>query len=439
MEDVFSQVEKEVMEEERKRIEGINKKVGEKELSAIECGEELLDIMTVCEDPDLQRILTNDQVKAMEEARMNKKEEMGRIIAEKVKERVGDSKSCQGTPVLKVRVVDCDDMIGNCSGLVTIWRPGQFWMEMKEGIQLGLTGAHVNRVEGHTVHLTMGKQAQCEEMSISNEKLKTVAYNRHLSSLGKVCQVGYRPVFCEVDLVVAVVEVGEGRQGGFQTITVTDESMYSAKLLVWGGGSSLLPGQVVSARNIQWRTNSGQTCVPSLYLAEYSVISHNPRDKEHSLAVQQLLHRVKTTDFMVQARLNISRQMNSRQSRHSSLPTPVSPAPTRQSAKSRYPTPPTTPSTPTTTISAWSPATLSTRTVSRLAKLDAYTANLARQGCQLPSTVTALPPPSPKVLTPYKPPQSSQIQTQVRMEETVSCSSQEMEEYAMEMMDQLDM
>ena len=188
MEDVFSQVEKEVMEEERKRIEGINKKVGEKELSAIECGEELLDIITVCEDPDLQRILSREQVKAMEEARMNKKEEMSRIVAEKVKERVGDGKSCQATPVLKVRVVECDDMNGDCSGLVTIWRPGQFWMEMKEGIPLGLTGAHVNRVEGHTVHLTMGRQAQCEEMSINNEKLKAITYNRHLSSLSNVCQ-----------------------------------------------------------------------------------------------------------------------------------------------------------------------------------------------------------------------------------------------------------
>ena len=74
---------------------------GEKELSNIECGEELLEILSGCEDTFLLGMLTRQQVKAMEEARMEKHEEIRKKITVEVNLRVGGNKLSEGTLVLK--------------------------------------------------------------------------------------------------------------------------------------------------------------------------------------------------------------------------------------------------------------------------------------------------------------------------------------------------
>ena len=98
---------------------------------------------------------------------------------------------------------------------------------------MGLTGAQLKGVDGHTVHLTMGRQAQCEELKRLCEEAPS--FSRSISVLSRVCQPGYKPVFNELDLVLTVLDVGLPRTGGFQTVTMADESKQSVKLLVWGG------------------------------------------------------------------------------------------------------------------------------------------------------------------------------------------------------------
>ena len=66
------------------------------------------------------------------------------------------------------------------------------------------------------------------------------------------------------------------------------------------------------------------------------------------------------------------------------------------------------------------------------------TVQLDSQGCKRSPVVAQLPPPSPTVMTQYKPPKRSQA-VSAEDRDTGNTSSQEMEEYAMEIMDQMDM
>ena len=141
----------------------------------------------------------------------------------------------------------------------------------------------------------------------------------------------------------------------------------------------LQPVHVFSCKNSEWRSSSVSSWpVPSIYLSEHSVLSLHPKDKEHNLGVQQLQHMVKTTQFLVQARENLSRQMNRRHFRYPTTPTTpcqVSPS------KSKHPTPQTTPSMSTLPTTS---ANLSTSTNSRMPKLAVYNTILTRQHFQLP-------------------------------------------------------
>merc|ERR1719186_2581042 len=143
---------------------------------------------------------------------------------------------------------------------------------------------------------------------------------------------------------------------------------------------------------------------------------------------------------MDQARQRLKLQARTRQEKYNPRHIlPHTTTLTKQQLTSTIPPPATTP----TTHSAWTTATLpnsdqKSATNCRLAKLEAFTVQLGRQGCKIPPVVAQLPPPSPTVMTPYKPPKSSQDVT-AEDRDTGNTSSQEMEEYAMEIMDQMDM
>ena len=96
-----------------------------------------------------------------------------------------------------------------------------------------MTGAVVNRVAGHTVHLTAGRHSQYLELegglTLEDE------LSRALTPLATICRSNFSPIFNEVDLVGLVVRVEEGTRGSFLTMFVTDESGLIVRLLVWEG------------------------------------------------------------------------------------------------------------------------------------------------------------------------------------------------------------
>ena len=70
-----------------------------------------------------------------------------------------------------------------------------------------MTGAVVNRVAGHTVHLTAGRHSQYLELEgglVEGGGLED-ELSRALTPLSTICRPRFSPIFNEVDLVGLVV------------------------------------------------------------------------------------------------------------------------------------------------------------------------------------------------------------------------------------------
>lgn len=91
---------------------------------------------------------------------MEEHEEFRKKITEEVNLKVEGNKHSEETRVLKVLVLDSQDNGGEFSGLVTVWRLGHIWMEMNVRDINGVDRSPSKQGDGHTVHLTMGRQAQ---------------------------------------------------------------------------------------------------------------------------------------------------------------------------------------------------------------------------------------------------------------------------------------
>merc|ERR1719266_191127 len=313
--------------------------------------------------------------------------------------------------MLRVRVVDAQQEEGSniiCSGLLTIWRPTGESDMLKEGRFVGLTGAIVNRVAGHTIHMTAGKHSQYLELEGGLVAGSVDELSRALTPLATICRPKFSPPFNEVDLVGLVVRMEEGTKGSFLTLFITDESSFVVRLLVWEGRGPkecFKEGALIACRDLEWRSQQSAGPLPALYTRETSSLSTNPRCTSASTALAQLKSALAAPGNMLLARARESMVVQ-RQQRFPTRPSMPSP----QSAAEKNPSPIMTPPSAT----AWGCTAVSrqhARNRQKEAALDSYSHQMAsRVGNGMAANVTMSPIPalvSPKATAPYKAPQPS--------------------------------
>ena len=329
----------------------------------------------------------------------------------------------------------------------------------------------------------MNSSKTTQFVDIEDSSPPPASYQRILYSLAEVGGSSFSPPFHEVDLVGYVLSV-ETSTSGFQNVNICDQTGCGT-IKVWGGVESvglkdvLAAGRVVSFRDLEVRGGRGTEQIPSLYVREHTTVTGNPRLKAHAEALNALRQFVKenpenveTYRCLVQQKeqQNRSSRPNSRSSSKTSstpvqgklsdrgwtsnpssctpTPRPVSSFCTPTSRLNSSSTP-----TPRLVSSAWTPqnATLCrdenqsldkrSNISDRLARLDAYTERLAREGCTVYSP-TPLPSTKPFIQTPYRAPrvqvQQKQKELCLRMEVESSVESQELEGIFMNVMDELN-
>ena len=134
---IYCEVEEMVKKEEG--IVGQKLKVKEKDLVGVECGEELLRLVTASGDSGLVACLNQEQREAMEEAGRRQSERVRSKVEEVVQERLREERrGAEASPMLRVRIVDArqeeeEGTNSRCSGLLTVWRPTGEADMLKEG------------------------------------------------------------------------------------------------------------------------------------------------------------------------------------------------------------------------------------------------------------------------------------------------------------------
>ena len=385
---LVAEVERGVAREEQQG-RSRSKRLRERELEGVTCGEELYDLVTASGDPHLAACLTSEQRQAMEAAAGERSEAMRRKVEEEVRRRLKERGGRgQATPLLRARLVDAKPGEGEeRSGLLTVWRPGSGVLEeLREGRVLGITGCGVTRVEGRVVHLTSSRSSQYLQLEGEAPQEERVA--RRLTDLASLAARGFAPLFNEVDTVAVVARVEPALVRGFHTVVLTDQTCRVARLLLWAGRQGgpafrgLLEGRVLYLRDLEWRPQHSPGPLPALYLRETSSLSSCPREEGPGLALSSLQAVLASPEsgLLVRARENLLLQQRGVWCSTGPSPTP----------------PPST--------TAWGARALTTE--ARLAALDSYSQAMARRAggpVPFPSSQPPLPM-SPQVQSPYRPP-----------------------------------
>merc|ERR1712098_197237 len=302
-------------------------------------------------------------------------------------------------------------------------------------------GSHVS---GHVVHLNISKLTQCQ---ILDDGIKQSSM-RKISFLRDVCNPGFSAIFNEVDCVVAVVNVLSLNDK--LQVTVTDTSELCVNIIIWGSQLSVVnllqPGNIVSCRNLEWRENV-RSSVANLHYTDKTVITSSPKLHKHQEQMAKLKSIIDADKlFFVKAKNKFSNQRINNSGSCVNFSPSVKNSPNLSNGKSDDAS--------SCSKSAWTSSRCDMN-MKKLNLLDQEISSLEKQGEKMLVNQNLPQSPSSKVLfTPFKPPKlretncdrndkslsvlAAPFKSPKLKEPKIDTDSEEMEKYALEFVEELN-
>uniref|UniRef100_A0A1Q3EXT2 Uncharacterized protein n=1 Tax=Culex tarsalis TaxID=7177 RepID=A0A1Q3EXT2_CULTA len=236
--------------------------------------------------------LTATQRDALVDHQRRKQEEFAQEVNRRVKDlmasgsqRVIDGASESNnrtvTALLKVRVVDARKP--GKTLMMSIWGPPEDVGEVvQERRVLEVVNLKASGNKNAEVQLKAGKNTNYRVLDRLQFELPE-GHFRRLTKISDIEQSSFQPLYNEFDTVGVVVHVGNSDTKKFQIAYLADANMNLLGIHFWSGIKEYAYEDVVKERsvlcvsNLQWRSFSQQSSIPSSYATEYTTFSEHSK------------------------------------------------------------------------------------------------------------------------------------------------------------------
>ncbi|XP_038117974.1 uncharacterized protein LOC6045809 isoform X2 [Culex quinquefasciatus] len=241
-----------------------------------------------------------------------------------------ESGSRMVTPLLKVRVVDARKPEKTL--LMSIWGPPEDLGEVvQERRVLEVVNLTANGSKNGEIQLKAGKSTNYRVLDRMQFDLPE-GHFRRLTKIVDVDRSSFQPLYNEFDTVGVVVYVGNSDTKKFQIAYLADASMNLLGVHFWSGIKEYAYEDVVKERsllcvsNLQWRSFSQQSTIPSSYATEYTTFSEHPKAdhlKEELRTLKATLESIDLEQFYRDCTEKITSAKDKKLPRSSSFNTPL--------------------------------------------------------------------------------------------------------------------
>lgn len=228
-------------------------------------------------------------------------EKRSRILAEAQKRMQMNMKSVEGVPMLKIRVIDARATSSN-SAIVSIWRPTEeLQHHLREGRAYRLYNVNAAGLRFGELQLNAMKNTLWSDVKQTTDTPLLQSLARSVIPFSTANQLGFKPMFNELDIVGLVVYVGQQQsKGPFQTAILSDGTTYFG-VKCWGSledyalADVIVVGSFLSFSNLQWRATACRTAskLQFAFIYEGTLVSSRPALKHLDTALQDLKQSVK--------------------------------------------------------------------------------------------------------------------------------------------------
>ncbi|XP_052566174.1 uncharacterized protein LOC120417634 [Culex pipiens pallens] len=234
------------------------------------------------------------------------------------------------TPLLKVRVVDARKPEKTL--LMSIWGPPEDLGEVvQERRVLEVVNLTANGSKNGEIQLKAGKSTNYRVLDRMRFDLPE-GHFRRLTKIVDIDRSSFHPLYNEFDTVGVVVYVGNSDTKKFQIAYLADANMNLLGVHFWSGIKEYAYEDVVKERsllcvsNLQWRSFSQQSTIPSSYATEYTTFSEHPKAdhfKEELRTLKATLESIDLEQFYQECTEKITSAKDKKLPRSSSFNTPL--------------------------------------------------------------------------------------------------------------------
>ncbi|XP_052797202.1 uncharacterized protein LOC128229360 [Mya arenaria] len=325
MEKLYSRLQEEMEIEDRQEKKGRGvRKFGDREVAALQTGEEIHDAIQSAAQPDtVQSYLSERQLELLYDHQRCLQDQKRADLAARVhaawdvKEQAFQER--QVTPMIKFRLAGCarKDMDSKTSVMLTVWRPSPEISELQEGHRYRIYNLNVGptrgRSRGSSIQLTATKQTRFRKMVIDENFLDNVFEPREVLTVSDITE--RQAAYGEVDFVGLVIRMNHASMEGERGEDVMYLADWQGRLLalhfpagIQAGGYELpREGEVWCCSSLQSRGRLLPSSLPTLTVSqEVTTLSTRPQGGLHRRAVDKLAQATKDkTIFLEKAKADL--------------------------------------------------------------------------------------------------------------------------------------
>nr|XP_034317664.1 breast cancer type 2 susceptibility protein homolog isoform X2 [Crassostrea gigas] len=311
MESLYRKLEKDFDKEDYEESRAVKRQWKESEIEELQSGQEVWEALRTAKRPDIvEGYLSDSQMRLLMDYKQQLHQEKLQRLQNEFQKSWSDEQGARNVvPLLKLRVMGLSkkDVDSRISTVISVWRPGQEVLDLKEGQRyrvFSLSASHSRaRYSPNSVQLTANRQTKFLPVRVDENLLDLVYEPREVLC---ACDLKRRqPMFGEVDIVclivdIEVTEAGESSRNQ-EIVYGMDKNGDILGIKFWGGlkafglNATLTVGTVVCGSNLQDKFPQRSTILPLVEASmEFSVFTKTPQGAPQKKAHQVLTERIKT-------------------------------------------------------------------------------------------------------------------------------------------------
>lgn len=196
-------------------------------------------------------------------------------------------KSSRVTPLLKIRLVDCNQPAASRSAILSIWNADECSFDLRENSFIEITSVSANGIRGKDLLLTANGRAKIRNIDAQSMTDVHISIRRKCYQLADICESAFAPNFDEFDVVGYVLHVGPIAETKFQTVYFVDSQHRILHVKCWNGikqyalDGVIKEGTILAIANLEWRTINSKSSSgwPQAFVNERTTITANPKSQ----------------------------------------------------------------------------------------------------------------------------------------------------------------
>lgn len=213
-------------------------------------------------------------------------QEKNNEIRLRVKEKYDQkAKNSSATPLLKIRIVDCEQPTTSRSAVLSVWGADESYFDLRENSFIEITGASASGLRGKDLLLQANgrtKIRSVDQPSITNAHNTVRRKCHHLADINAD---SFTPHFNEFDVVACVLHIEPLANSRFQTINFVDSQQNILLVKFWNGMEQfgfddvIRVGEILAIGNLDWRpaNRKSKSGWPQAFASDMTTFSASPK------------------------------------------------------------------------------------------------------------------------------------------------------------------